>query len=114
MFALAANALVLGIFFPILPSKGNSFWRRGLGLAAITVPLAVLIMVIMEVHWTVLITWMVVQFILTTSLTMDWSGMTSVSDPKVIRREYPYLISTLKVGAVFLIAFNLLVVIIGW
>ncbi len=114
LFALAANALVLGIFFPILPSKGNSFWRRGLGLAAITVPLAVLIMVIMEVHWTVLITWMVVQFILTTSLTMDWSGMTSVSDPKVIRREYPYLISTLKVGAVFLIAFNLLVVIIGW
>ncbi len=114
VFALAANALVLGILFPILPSKGNSFWRRGLGLAAITVPLAVLIMVVMGVHWTVLITWMVVQFIISTSMTMDWSGMTSVSDPKVIRREYPYLILTLKVGAVFLIAFNLLVIIMGW
>ena len=114
VFALAANALVLGILFPILPSKGNSFWRRGLGLAAITVPLAVLIMVVMGVHWTVLITWMVVQFVISTSMTMDWSGMTSVSDPKVIRREYPYLILTLKVGAVFLIAFNLLVIIMGW
>ncbi len=114
VFALAANALVLGILFPILPSKGNSFWLRGLGLAAVTVPLAVLIMVVMGTHWTVLITWMVVQFILATSMTMDWSGMTSVSDPKVIRREYPYLILTLKVGAVFLIAFNLLIIIIGW
>ncbi|MHA1951469.1 MAG: methyltransferase domain-containing protein [Candidatus Thorarchaeota archaeon] len=114
LFALAANALVLGILFPILPSKGNSFWRRGLGLAAITVPLAVLIMVVMGVHWTILITWTVAQFVLTISLTMDWSGMTSVSDPKVIRREYPYLILTLKVGAVFLIAFNLLAIIMGW
>lgn len=114
VFALAANALVLGLLFPILPSKGNSFWRRGLGLAAITLPFALLIMVVMGVHWTQLIMWMAIQFILAISLTMDWSGMTSVSDPKVIRREYPHLILTLKVGAVFLITFNLLVAIVGW
>ncbi len=114
VFALAANALVLGLLFPILPSKGNSFWKRGLGLAAITLPFAALIMVVMGVHWTELVVWMVVQFILAISLTMDWSGMTSVSDPKVIRREYPYLILTLKIGAVFLIGFTLLVTIMGW
>ncbi|MFW9966945.1 MAG: methyltransferase domain-containing protein [Candidatus Thorarchaeota archaeon] len=114
VFALAANALVLGLLFPVLPSKGNSFWRRGLGLAAITLPFAVLVMVLIGVHWTVLVIWVVLQFILAVSLTMDWSGMTSVSDPKVIRREYPYLILTLKVGAGFLITFNLLVLFMGW
>ncbi len=114
VFALAANALVLGVLFPILPSKGNSFWRRGLGLAAITLPFAAIIMLTMGVHWTTFVLWIVIQFILAVSLTMDWSGMTSVSDPKVIRREYPYLIMTLKAGVFFIIAFNLLVTIMGW
>ncbi|MFX1367465.1 MAG: methyltransferase domain-containing protein [Promethearchaeota archaeon] len=114
VFALAANALILGVLFPILPSKGNSFWRRGLGLAAITLPFAAIIMVTMGVHWTTFVLWIVIQFILAVSLTMDWSGMTSVSDPKVIRREYPYLIMTLKAGVFFIIAFNLLVTIMGW
>ncbi len=49
-----------------------------------------------------------------TSLTMDWSGMTSISDPKVIRREYPYMIQTLKVGIIFIVAFNLVVALMGW
>ncbi len=112
--ALFGNAFVLGVSFPILPSKGNSFWRRGLGLAGIMLPLAAVIMVAMQVSWTVFVTWIVIQFVMAISLTLDWSGMTSVSDPKVIRREYPHMISTLKVGSVFVIAFNLLVLIMGW
>ncbi|MHA2027273.1 MAG: methyltransferase domain-containing protein [Candidatus Thorarchaeota archaeon] len=114
IFALIANALVLGLLFPVLPSKGNSFWRRGLGLAAITLPIGFLIMISIGTQWTTQITWIVIQFILAISLTMDWSGMTSISDPKVIRREFPYLVLTLKVGAVILISFNILVAIIGW
>ncbi|MHA2380410.1 MAG: methyltransferase domain-containing protein [Candidatus Thorarchaeota archaeon] len=114
ILALAANALILGLLFPILPSKGNSFWRRGLGLAGITLPLAALIMLTLGVHWTEFVAWMVVQFILATSLTMDWSGMTSVSDPKVIRREYPYMMQTLKIGTAFIIVFSIVVVIMGW
>lgn len=114
ILVLAANSLILGLLFPILPSKGNSFWRRGLGLAAITMPFAAAMMIVMGVHWTEITSWMIVQFILAISLTMDWSGMTSVSDPKVIRREYPYLIMTLKAGTVFLVAFNLFVTIMGW
>ncbi|NHI89074.1 MAG: methyltransferase domain-containing protein [Candidatus Thorarchaeota archaeon] len=114
VFALAANSLVLGLLFPILPSKGNSFWRRGLGLSAITLPIAAIIMILMGVHWTDMTSWMIIQFVLVISLTMDWSGMTSVSDPKVIRREYPYLILTLKTGAMFLVVFNLIVIIMGW
>ncbi|MCK5240426.1 MAG: hypothetical protein KAR33_12790, partial [Candidatus Thorarchaeota archaeon] len=113
-FALFGNAFVLGVLFPILPSKDNSFWRRGLGLAGITLPLAAVIMVVMQVSWTVFVTWMVIQFVMSTSLTLDWSGMTAVSDPKVIRREYPYMITTLKVGSIFVILFNLLVLAIGW
>jgi len=113
-FALAANSLVLGLLFPALPSKGNSFLRRGFGLAVITLPLAVLIMILLGTHWTTLVMWTAIQFILAISLTMDWSGMTSVSDPKVIRREYPYLILELKVGLVFLIIFNIVVVLMGW
>ncbi|MHA1910017.1 MAG: hypothetical protein ACW98Y_22180, partial [Candidatus Thorarchaeota archaeon] len=112
--ALLGNAFVLGVLFPILPSKGNSFWRRGLGLAGITLPIAALIMILMQVAWTVLVTWMVIQFVIATSLTLDWSGMTSVSDPKVIRREYPYMITTLKVGSLFVIVFNLVAIILGW
>ncbi|MFW9943709.1 MAG: methyltransferase domain-containing protein [Candidatus Sifarchaeia archaeon] len=114
ILALAGNAFILGLLFPILPSKGNSFWRRGLGLAGITLPLAALIMLALGVHWTEFVGWMVVQFILATSLTMDWSGMTSVSDPKVIRREYPYMIQTLKIGTAFIVIFAIVVVIMGW
>ncbi|MHA2425170.1 MAG: methyltransferase domain-containing protein [Candidatus Thorarchaeota archaeon] len=112
--ALFGNALILGILFPLLPSKGNSFWRRGLGLAGITLPIAFFIMLLMQVTWTMIVTWMVIQFVLATSLTLDWSGMTAVSDPKVIRREYPYMITTLKVGSLFVIAFNLIVFVMGW
>ncbi len=114
ILALAGNALVLGLIFPILPSKGNSFWRRGLGLAGITIPIAILIMFLLTVNWTTLIVWVVVQFMLAISLTMDWSGMTSVSDPKVIRREYPYMIQVLKFGTVFLVVFSIIVIIMGW
>lgn len=112
--ALVGNAFTLGLLFPILPSKGNSFWRRGLGLAGITLPLAAVIMIMFGVHWTLFVVWMVVQLVMATSLTMDWSGMTSVSDPKVIRREYPYMIQTLKVGVVFIVVFNLVVALLGW
>jgi hypothetical protein len=48
------------------------------------------------------------------SLTMDWSGMTSVSDPKVIEREYPYMIYTLYAGTVMIVGFNILVALMGW
>ncbi|MHA2213497.1 MAG: methyltransferase domain-containing protein, partial [Candidatus Thorarchaeota archaeon] len=85
--ALFGNAFVLGAIFPILPSKDNSFWRRGVGLAAITMPIAAVIMLLIGAHWTEFVVWETAQFIMATSLTMDWSGMTSVSDPKVIRRE---------------------------
>ncbi len=112
--ALFGNAFMLGVLFPILPSKGNSFWRRGLGLAAITIPFAIMIMMLLQVAWTVQIVWIVLQFVMATSLTMDFSGMTSVSDPKVIRREYPYMITTLKTGFLFIIIFNLIVLIMGW
>ena len=100
--------------FPILPSKGNSFWRRGLGLAGISMLFLAIVMVFMQLSWTVIVTWMVIQFVMATSLTLDWSGMTSVSDPKVIRREYPNMITTLKVGSIFVIAFNIMVLIMGW
>ncbi len=112
--ALFGNAFVLAISFPILPSKGNSFWRRGLGLTGITLPLTAVIMIVMQVSWTVFLTWMVIEFVMATSLTLDWSGMTSVSDPKVIRREYPYMITTLKAGSLFVIAFNLLAIVLSW
>ena len=112
--ALFGNAFVLAVLFPILPSKGNSFWRRGFGLAGITLPLTAGIMIVMQVSWTVFVTWMIIQFVMAISLTLDWSGMTSVSDPKVIRREYPYMITTLKVGSIFVIAFNILALFMGW
>lgn len=112
--ALFGNAFVLGVIFPILPSKGNSFWRRGLGLAGITLPFAGIIMFILATHWTVFVVWLVIQFVMATSLTMDWSGMTSVSDPKVIRREYPYMITTIKLGVIFIVVFTLLTAIMGW
>ena len=68
----------------------------------------------LPLSWTVIVTWMVIQFVMATSLTLDWSGMTSVSDPKVIRQEYPYMITTLKVGSIFVIAFNIVALIMGW
>ncbi|MHA1934915.1 MAG: methyltransferase domain-containing protein [Candidatus Thorarchaeota archaeon] len=114
ILALFGNALVLGVLFPILPSKGNSFWRRGLGLAGITLPIAATIMLILQVHWTLFVVWMVIQFAMSTSLTLDWSGMTSVSDPKVIRREYPYMIMTLKISTVFIVLFSLIAILMGW
>jgi hypothetical protein len=114
ILALFGNAFVLGVLFPILPSKGNSFWRRGLGLAGITLPIVATIMFILQVHWTLFIVWMIIQFAMATSLTLDWSGMTSVSDPKVIRREYPYMIMTLKISTVFIVLFSVLAIIMGW
>jgi hypothetical protein len=112
--ALIGNAFLLGFLFPILPSKGNSFWRRGLGYAAITLPLAFAIMLILQAYWTVIVVWLIAQFVMATSLTMDFSGMTSVSDPKVIRREYPNMILTLKVGVALIAMFNILVALMGW
>lgn len=114
LLALVGNAFVLGLIFPILPSKGNSFIRRGLGLATITLPIAAITMLIIEVHWTVFMSWMAVQFILSIVLTMDFAGMTSVSDPKVIRKEYPAMMLTLIIGAIFLIGFNIMATILGW
>lgn len=114
LVALIGNAFTLGLVFPILPSKGNSFWRRGLGFAAITLPIAFAIMLLLQTHWTTIFVWMVAQFVMATSLTMDFSGMTSVSDPKVIRQEYPNMILTLKVGIAFIVMFNILVAIMGW
>jgi cyclopropane fatty-acyl-phospholipid synthase-like methyltransferase len=112
--ALFGNAFVLGLLFPILPSKGNSFFRRGLGLAAITLPLAFVLMFILGAHWTEYVVWSIAQFVMAISLTMDWSGMTSVSDPKVIEREYPYMIYTLQVGIVMIVGFNILFALMGW
>ena len=114
LIALYGNAFVLGLVFPILPSKGNSFWRRGLGLAALTLPIAVVLMFILRAHWTEYIVWSIAQFVMAVSLTMDWSGMTSVSDPKVIEREYPYMINMLKVAIVMIVGFNILVALMGW
>ncbi|MFX1439422.1 MAG: methyltransferase domain-containing protein [Promethearchaeota archaeon] len=114
LLALIGNAFTLGLVFPILPSKGNSFWRRGLGFAAITLPIAFVIMMVLQIHWTTIIVWMVAQFVMATSLTMDFSGMTSVSDPKVIRQEYPNMILTLKIGMAFIVMFNILVALMGW
>ena len=112
--ALFGNAFILGVFFPVLPAKGNSFWRRGVALGLGTLPFAALIMYGLQSHWTVIVTWMILQFAMATSLTMDWSGMTSVSDPKVIRREYPYMVTMLKVSGALIITFNLLAIILGW
>ncbi|MFW9811556.1 MAG: methyltransferase domain-containing protein [Candidatus Thorarchaeota archaeon] len=112
--ALFGNAFMLGLMFPILPSKGNSFWRRGIGLAVITLPIAVVIMFLLGVHWTEYVVWLVAQFVMAVSLTMDWSGMTSVSDPKVIEREYPYMINLLKVGIVIIVGLNIIVALMGW
>jgi SAM-dependent methyltransferase len=112
--ALIGNAFMLGLIFPILPSKANSFWRRGLGFAGITLPVALIIMLLLQATWTAIVVWLAAQFVMATSLTMDWSGMTSVSDPKVIRREYPNMITTLKVGAAFIVIFNMLVLFMGW
>jgi hypothetical protein len=114
LIALFGNAFVLGLVFPILPAKGNSFWRRGLGLAALTIPVAVVLMFVLGAHWTEYVVWLVAQFVMAVSLTMDWSGMTSVSDPKVIEREYPYMINLLKVGIVLIVGFNILVALMGW
>ena len=114
LIALYGTAFVLGLVFPILPSKGNSFYRRGLGLAAITLPVAVVLMYILGAHWTEYIVWLVAQFVMAVSLTMDWSGMTSVSDPKVIEREYPYMLYTIYVGIVMIVGFNILVALMGW
>jgi cyclopropane fatty-acyl-phospholipid synthase-like methyltransferase len=114
LLSLIGNAFTLGLVFPILPSKGNSFWRRGLGFATITLPIAFVIMLMLQAHWTTVVVWIVAQFVMATSLTMDFSGMTSVSDPKVIRREYPNMILTLKVGIAFIVIFNILVAIMGW
>ncbi|MHA2384648.1 MAG: methyltransferase domain-containing protein [Candidatus Thorarchaeota archaeon] len=111
---LIGNAFMLGLMFPILPSKANSFWRRGLGFAGITLPVALIIMLLLQAPWTAIVVWLAAQFVMATSLTMDWSGMTSVSDPKVIRREYPNMITTLKVGAAFIVIFNMLVLFMGW
>ncbi|MFW9920031.1 MAG: methyltransferase domain-containing protein, partial [Candidatus Thorarchaeota archaeon] len=38
LLSLLGNALVLGLIFPVLPSKDNSFIRRGIGFALITMP----------------------------------------------------------------------------
>ncbi|MFW9810493.1 MAG: methyltransferase domain-containing protein [Candidatus Thorarchaeota archaeon] len=112
--ALYGNAIILGLIFPILPAKGNSFLRRGLGLAAITLPFAFILMFLLGAHWTEYVVWSVAQFVMAVSLTMDWSGMTSVSDPKVIEREYPYMIYTIFVGIVIIIGFNIIVSLMGW
>ncbi|MFW9907678.1 MAG: methyltransferase domain-containing protein [Candidatus Thorarchaeota archaeon] len=112
--ALFGNAFILGVFFPVLPAKGNSFWRRGIALALGTLPFAALLMYMLQSHWTTFITWMIIQFVMATSLTMDWSGMTSVSDPKVIRREYPYMVTMLKVGGALVVIFNLIMIFLGW
>ena len=112
--ALFGNALVLGLIFPILPAKGNSFYLRGLGLAAITLPVAVILMFILGVHWTEYVVWLIAQFVIAVSLTMDWSGMTSISDPKVIEREYPFMLYTLGIGIVLIVGFNILVALMGW
>jgi len=114
LLALFGNALVLGVIFPILPSKDNSFLRRAVGYALITMPVAGIIMFLLNTHWTLFVTWLVAQFVLSITLTMDFAGMTPVSDPKVIRQEYPYLIWTLKVGGLFILGFNLLSFILGW
>ncbi len=114
LIALFGNALVLGIIFPVLPSKDNSFIRRGVEFAGVTLPVALLIMVLMAAHWTVIMSWMVIQLVLSISLTMDFAGMTPVSDPKVIREEYPYLVRTLQLGGLFLIVFNIIAFILGW
>ncbi|MFW9805501.1 MAG: methyltransferase domain-containing protein [Candidatus Thorarchaeota archaeon] len=112
--ALVGNAFVLGLIFPILPAKENSFYLRGLGLAAITLPVAVLLMFILGAHWTEYIVWLIAQFVIAISLTMDWSGMTSISNPKVIEREYPYMLYTIEVGIVMIVGFNILVALMGW
>ncbi len=114
VFALLANALLLGILFPILPSRENSFLRRGAGFAVLTVPAALLTLLFLGAPWTVVVNWVAVQFILSITLTMDFAGMTSVSDPKSIRAEYPYMLLTLILGAAFLVAFNVLVFLFGW
>jgi cyclopropane fatty-acyl-phospholipid synthase-like methyltransferase len=114
LVALFGYSFFLGLVFPILPSKGNSFWSRGLGLAAITMPIGAVIMILLSSYWTVIITWLTIQFILSTNLTLDWSGMTSISDPKVIRKEYPYMILTLIIGAIFLVTFNILAFLFAW
>ncbi|MFW9837561.1 MAG: methyltransferase domain-containing protein [Candidatus Thorarchaeota archaeon] len=112
--ALFGTAFVLGLIFPILPSKGNSFYRRGLGLAAITLPIALVFMFVLSAHWTEYVVWSIAQFVIAVTLTMDWSGMTSVSDPKVIEREYPYMLYTLGAGIVMIVGFNILVALMGW
>ncbi|MFW9846751.1 MAG: hypothetical protein ACFFD6_08390, partial [Candidatus Thorarchaeota archaeon] len=114
ILALVGNAFLLGLLFPILPSKGNSFWRRGIGFAFVTLPLALAIMLILHTYWTSIAVWLAAQYVMATSLTMDFSGMTSVSDPKVIRREYPNMILTLKAGTAFIVIFNILAVLMGW
>jgi hypothetical protein len=98
----------------MLPSRGNSFWRRGLGFAGITLPIALVIMLLLQTPWTVIVVWMMAQFVMATSLTMDFSGMTSVSDPKVIRREYPNMILTLKTGVALIVMFIILAAFMGW
>lgn len=114
VLALFGNAFTLGLIFPILPSKGNSFLRRGVGLAGITLPLAAVIMILLAVPWTVFVSWLTVQFILSITLTMDFAGMSSVSDPKVIRMESPLMLVTLIVGSIFIIGFNIIAFVIGW
>lgn len=114
LLALLGNALVLGLIFPVLPSKDNSFIRRGIGFALITMTVAAIIMFLLNAHWTLFVTWLAAQFVLSITLTMDFAGMTPVSDPKVIRQEYPYLIWTLKIGGLFIIGFNIIAFILGW
>jgi hypothetical protein len=114
LVALFGYSFFLALVFPILPSKGNSFWRRGLGLAVMTMPLGASVMLFMGSDLPVFVSWLAIQFMLSINLTMDWSGMTSISDPKVIRKEYPYMILTLFIGTIFLVSFNILAFIFAW
>ncbi len=114
LFALFAYSLVLGVVFPILPSHGNSFVRRGLGLAMLTLPVGALVMLLLRVGPRIFVSWLTIQFILSIALTLDYSGLTTVSDPKAIRAEYPLLRLLLIVGIPLLIAFNIVALYLGW
>ncbi|MHA1770008.1 MAG: methyltransferase domain-containing protein [Candidatus Thorarchaeota archaeon] len=114
LIALFGYSLFLGLVFPILPSRGNSFIRRGIGLAIITLPIGSLLMISLGVGPRTFISWLAIQFILSIAMTLDWSGLTTVSDPKAIRAEYPLLRILLAVGIPLIIGFNIVTFFIGW
>ena len=114
LLAIFGYALFLGVVFPILPSRGNSFIRRGLGLAALTLPVGAFVMFLLGVGPRIFISWLAIQFILSIALTLDYSGLTTVSDPKAIRAEFPYLRLLLIFGVPVVVIFNLVAFYLGW